>query len=205
MDIDEIKKAFDLICQVENKGRLLVRDVARALRVPSLDLMEFINANPKLFHIEPLYSYKDVKKRHTIAGRHQTFTTTESVRNKLLGTAIHQVYLTAADNWRTDEWLGRMVRENEKYIHITESDNYGYIQGYYVETDQPDDYRRHIWRNSPEKVKKLKDAGYLMAGSFVYGGFGDSYTSKYDHVITISALNELKSRGWKTNDFKPLS
>jgi hypothetical protein len=205
MTIVDVKHAFDLMCQIENKRALLVKSVAKSLKVRELVLMEFINANPKLFHTAPLYSYKNVKQRHSIAGRSTSYVTTESVRNKNLGLGIHEVYITAAANWRTDEWLTRMISEHAKYVHISESDNYGHIQGYYVAVDEPGERRCHIWRNNPEKVEWLRRTGYLSSGYFTYGGFGDSYSTKHDNIIGINAINELKSRGWTFNDFKPLT
>lgn len=203
LSITDIKTSFDLLCQIENKRALLVRAVAKSLKVSELKLMSFINDNPKLFHTDSMWSYKNVKKRTRFSGR--IYTDTESVKNKNLGLGIYNVYLQASDNWRTDEWLVRMINENSKYIHITESDNYGYIQGYYVAIDEPGERRANIWRNNTEKVEFLKRNGYLISGGFVYGGYGDSYTSKHDNIITINAINELKSRGWTFNDFKPLS
>jgi phage antirepressor YoqD-like protein len=205
LSITEIKTSFDLLCQIENKRALLVRSVAKSLKISELKLMSFINENPKLFHTDSMWSYKNVKVRNTMYGRNNSFVSTESVKNKNLGLGIHTVYLQASDNWRTDEWLVRMIAENTKYIHITESDNYGYIQGYYIAADEPGERRANIWRNNAEKIEFLRRNGYLLSGGFVYGGFGDSYTSKHDNIITINAINELKSRGWTFNDFKPMS
>lgn len=207
MEISKIKSTFELTKTLTNKSSVLIPLLAKKLRISDVELMQLIEENSKLFFTEPLYSYKKViKKSRLWPNSKQTYSYTDYEKSKNLGLAISEVYLKAEDNYRTDEWLQKQINEKKKYIHVCESDNYGYIQGYYLNKDEEDDkYRTHLWRNTLEKLTWLKDNNYIGETSFVYGGFGDSYTSKYPYGISLGAIEELKKLGWTFNEFKPLS
>jgi hypothetical protein len=206
MEIKKIKETFELTQKLTDRKSILIPILAKKLRMSDIELMSFINNNPKLFVTQPTFSYKKVTKKSSLWGGKETFKWVDYEKNKNLGLGVSNVYIKPEDNYRTEEWLQVQILEQSKYLHITESDNYGYIQGYYLNKDEEDDkYRTHLWRNTLEKLTWLKDNNYIGETSFVYGGFGDSYTSKYPYGISLGAIEELKKLGWTFNEFKPLS
>jgi hypothetical protein len=203
MKIQKIKEAFELTKDITNKNYVLISLLARKLKIDELDLMSFIKNNSDLFYTETIWTYKTKKVKNNIAGRY--YWSEDVVKNKNLGLGIKTVYLSKLENYRTDEWLQKQIKDKAKYLHISEMDNYGYIQGYYLSKDKEDAYRTHLWRNTAEKLNRLKQENYLHSGSTVYGGFGDSYTAKYEYTISPEKINQLNELGWTFNNFKPLS
>lgn len=209
----EIKTTFDLLLKIENVKYLLIPQLAKELGINKIAFTEYILENPKLFYCENTWSYKSVKvKRQLWPGdRKSTYNDTDYVKNKNLGLAIHNVYLNAVNNYRTDEWLVNQIEISKKYIQISEMDNYGHIQGYYLNMDikteklGDDKFRTYAWLNTVDKLQWLKENGFTHEGGTVYGGFGDSYSVKYTNAITLDKINELKALGWDTNKFAPLS
>lgn len=209
---EQIKETFDLILKIENKSYVLIPHLAKELKVDKFQLTQYIIDNPKVFYFENEFSYKHVKvKRYLWPGQKEFYWDTNYVKNKSLGLAVKNVYLNPDDNYRTDEWLQKMIETQKHYIAISEMNNYGYIQGYYLSKDvkpekQTDDkYRFWKWRNTDEKLDYLKSNGYTNEGGAVYGGFGDSHSVKYDHEITLNSIGKLQAMGWTMNEVKPLS
>lgn len=204
MNIAEIKRKFELLKQVNSSKLCLISELAKELKVSKTDLMQFVIDNPKLFHTETKYSYKTESYVATIAGHR--FRDDKKVANKNLGLGITNVFLHPEDNFRTEEWLQKQIDDKAKYIHISEFDNYGRIEGYYIKVDKESDseYREHLWRNTEAKLKELKGLGIVSYGVFYFGGFGDCSKHPFDYTITPSGLNRLKEKGWAFNKLKPI-
>lgn len=196
MDIAEIKRRVDLLKMANNNRYCLISELAKELRVRKTDLMQFVLDNPKLFYAENIWLYKG-------ATRSKSYEQTE---HKNLGIGIKEVYLSAEDNFRTEEWLQKQIATKARYIHISEFDYYG-IQGYYIKIDKEDDseYREWIWRNTESKVKEIESLGVLHMDTFYSGGFGDSSAHTVDYAISPDGLDELIRAGWIFNKLNPLS
>lgn len=205
MNIAEIKRKFELLKQVNGSTLLLISELAKELKVRKTDLMQFVIDNPKLFHTETKYSYRKESYINTVAG--QMFRDTRYVVHKNLGLGIANVYLHPEDNFRTEEWLQKQIEDKAKYIHVSEFDNYGRIEGYYIGIDKESNskYREHLWRNTEAKLKELKDLGVVSCGAFYLGGFGDCSKHSFDYTITPSGLSRLKEEGWTFNKLKPIT
>lgn len=108
VDITGISKTFHLLKEVNNKFLISVIEVAKEYGVKKTSLIEYIEANPKLFDL---------------------------VTEKKSALLIRTVYLDASDNPKTDEWLQKQIITRAKYFEIKEYDNYGYISGYYIQID----------------------------------------------------------------------
>lgn len=204
MDIQEIKKRVDLIKMVNNSRYCLISELAKELKVRKTDLMQFIIDNPKLFYTENKWSYKDKVYYEYVCGNKVKMS--NSVKNKNLGLGIEEVYLSPEDNFRTEEWLQRQVIEKAKYIHISEFDNYGIIEGYYICIDKEDDsiYRKWIWRNTEAKIKEIESLGILHKATFYFGGYSDCTPHSFDYTITVNGLEKLKQEGWTFNKLNPI-
>lgn len=204
MDIAEIKRKFELLKQVNDSTLCLISEISKELKVSKTDLMQFVIDNPKLFHTETKYSYKKESYIDTIAGHR--IRDTRKVAHKNLGLGIADVYLHPEDNFRTEEWLQKQINDKAKYIYISEFDNYGRIEGYYIKVDKDSGskYREHLWRNTEAKLKELKDLGIVSYGVFYFGGFGDCTKCPYDYTITLSGLQRLKEIGWSFNKLKSI-
>lgn len=204
MDIAEIKRRVDLLKMADNKKYCLIPELAKELKVSKTDLMQFVLDNPKLFHADNQWSYKDKVVYRHMAG--VKFRDTERVKNKNLGLGIEQVYLSAEHNFRTEEWLQVQIASKAKYIYISEFDYYG-VQGYFISIDKEgsSQYREWLWRNTGAKVKEILSLGVLHKKTFYSGGFGDSSAHPVDYAISPDGLDKLKQSGWTFNQLRPLS
>lgn len=205
MDIIGIKRKFDLLKMANASDFCLISELAKELKVSKTDLMQFVLDNPKLFHAEDKYSYK--KKSYTTIVSGMRYKDTKMVKDKALGLGIVSVYLNPEDNFRTEEWLQKQIVEKAKYIHISEFDNYGYIEGYFIQIDEESNsnYREHVWRNTIAKVKEIQSLGITSKETFYYGGFGDYSKCPVDYAINSNGLEVLKGAGWTFNKLNPLS
>jgi hypothetical protein len=202
MDIHEVKKTVDLLKKANGCSYVTLTELSKELKTTKTKLMEFIENNNRLFILKHKWTTKDKTVITTFAGR--KYKDTIQVKAKDLGLCVENVFLQLDENYNNIEWAEKMKITHEKYLNITPSNNYGYIQGYYVELDKEDEtYRKHLWRNTKEKIEKIKD--YLSSGYFVYGGLGDSYSTKHDNIITTENIEKLKKEGWTFNDYPPLS
>lgn len=204
MNIAEIKRRFDLLKTANASNYCLVSELAKELRASKTDLMQFILDNPKLFHTEDVYSYK--KKTYTTTIWGNKFKETRTIKDKVLGLGIKEVYINPEDNFRTDEWLQKQIVEKAKYISISAFDNYGSIEGYFIEIDNGESECRYSeWRNTEAKVKELQSLGIVHKDTFYFGGYGDCSEYHTDYAISLDGLEKLKADGWTFNQLKPLS
>lgn len=204
MDIAEIKRRVDLLKMANNQKYCLIPELAKELKVSKTDLMQFVLDNPKLFHADNQWSYKDKVVYRTMSG--VKFKDVDRVKNKNLGLGIEQVYLSPEDNFRTEKWLQKQIADKVKCIHVSEFDYYG-VQGYYISIDKQGDskYREWKWRNTESKVKDIHSLGVLHKATFYTGGFGDSSVHHVDYAISPDGLDKLKQSGWTFNQLRPLS
>ena len=182
MKIEEVKEVFDLYCLANGMNVVRITDLAKELGIKKTVLMKYINENCKLFNT--FYSSKAKKES-----------------DKVL--LIKGVYLNAEDNPTTEEWLFLKILDNEKYIDISEWNNYGVIEGYFVEIDE--DGKEASWRNTKDKIQYLKDEGILIEGTFYIGGYSDYSRHKIDTIITEEGLKRLEELGWTHNKLSPLN
>lgn len=197
MNIEEIKKRTDLLKQVTQQKTILISDIAKEMKVRQTDLMIFVNENPGLFHTEQVWTYKkEAYYEHTPFGKYKS---SRSVQDKCKGLGIDEVYLSADQNFRTDEFVARMKREKTKTVWVSEWNNYGIIEGYYVEPDKEDPkdkHRYHLWRNTADKISQLKNLGILYGTTFYIGGAFDCNHYKKDTAITKEGADKARSLGW---------
>lgn len=182
MEISEIKKIVELVKKVNCKNWALATEVAKEMGVKKTALMQFIVDNPKLFKVVPY-----------IGG------ITNNAKAKNLGLVIKTVYGSAEENPETDEWLEAQKKAWEKKLHISLKDYYGTLEFYYIAEDKE---REGQYRNTPEKIKELEDAGILKKTSVSYGGWGDCTTIE-TYRITNELLDKLAGAGW-TTDFEKI-
>lgn len=198
MDINEIKRRVDLLKKVSQQKTVLIKDVAHELKERQTDLMIFIEDNPKLFHLEPVWSWKkETYYDHMPWGKVKN---SRTVQDKCKGLGITEAYLRPEDNFRTDEFVALMQREKAKTIWVSEWNNYSVIEGHYVAVDLPeekDKHRYHLWRNTAEKIRQLRDLGILYETTFYIGGLGDCNHYKKDTAITKEGADKARSLGWQ--------
>ena len=94
------------------------------------------------------------------------------------------------------------------YIYISEFDNYGYIEGYFITIDKENDSSEHkewLWRNTEQKVKEIQSLGVTHKATFYFGGYSDSTAHPVEYAISSEGLQKLKQAGWTFNELTPLS
>jgi hypothetical protein len=204
LDIQSIKETVDLLKKANVSNFVTLVELAKELKISKTMIMQFLENNQRLFILSHRWQPKDKRVTTTFQGR--KYKETIQVKGRDLGMCVEEVFLELSDNYNNLEWVEKMKIEKEKYLYVSESDNYGYIQGYFIAVDtedKNDKYRKHLWRNTYAKIEAVKE--YLSSETFHYGGFGDSYSHRYDNVITLGNINKLKELGWSFNNFKPLS
>lgn len=197
MDIAEIKKRFDLYKMATKQKVVAITDLAKELKVRITDLMEFINDNPKLFITEECWSYKNKTEYRYVFG-HKCKETIR-VKDKCKGLGLVNVYITAEDNYKTEEWLNKQISENAKTIWVSAWDNYGTIEGQYIRIDlesEYDKFKYHLWRNTTSKINELKELGILHHTTFYIGGFSDYSAQEVDSAINEDGIKKAEELGW---------
>lgn len=170
----QIKRMVDLIMKVNCQNYALTSEVAKEMGMKKTAVMQFVDDNPKLFKLV------EVKKG-----------------DKVLGLAIRVVYETPDQNPVTEEWLNKKKEEWSNKINVSEMSYYGAHEFYYLKVDDPkDSLREGLWRNTPEKIQTLIDAGVICEKSTCYGGFGDC-SNWTGLLLTKEAETAIKELGWE--------
>lgn len=187
-EISEIKRIVNLIQHVDCTNYALVADVAKEMAAKKTELMQFIEDNPKLFSV-----YRIDRQTKNVT--------------KTLGLGIGKVYLTANENPDTEEWLDDRISEWDKKIHVSEMTYYGQHEYYYIPEDDPNSdsstyAKQGKYRNTPEKIKALVDAGILKKVPVGIGSLGDYRECKV-YLFNAEVRKALKEYGW-TTDFNKL-
>ena len=168
LDLKQIKECFELY-KVAFQKKPFVSNLSKELGVKSTELMKFIIDNDKHFLL-----YSNDK-----------------------GAYISQVYVELKDREGTDEYV-EYNKEKYKNTIFLKKVYYDYTNDvifHYVEQDSVDDKRSSEWRNTSDKMSKIKQ--YLGQNTFTGGGYGDSYTRKYDNYLSKKNIKLLMSQGWK--------
>lgn len=177
LQISEVYRIVSLIQRVNCSTFALVTETASELGIKKTVLMQYIEDNPKLFDV--------------------TEATSKSTKGvvKSLGLAIRKVYLTPEENPDTEEWLTVKKKEWEKKIQVFEHTYYGQHEFWYLAADD-ERGRENLWRNTPEKIQTLIDAGAIKMTKSGYGGFSDYY--KWEGLLlTPDAAEAITKLGWE--------
>lgn len=194
-NIEEIKKRFELLKAATLQDTILIADLAKELKERITEVMSFVMDNPKLFVTKEVWTYKSKSYTDPYCGK-----VTRTIKDKLKGLGISNVYLSPEDNPFIEEGALKKQIDFEKTIWISYWDNYGTREGMYVNVDNLDEndkFRKHLWRNTVEKINNLKEIGILYKTQFFIGGWGDCTTHNIETAINSDGINKLKELGWK--------
>ena len=178
-----IQKVVHLVKKVNCVDYAIVSEVAKEMGVKKTALMQFIDDNPKLFKVVPY-----------IGG------ITSNAKAKNLGLVIKTVYNSAEENPETEEWLDARKKEWEKKIHIGERTYYGCHEYWLIAEDGGKEGK---YRNTPEKVQELADAGVIKKVGMCYGGWGDASHEEV-YIFNEDVKKAIEDYGW-TTDFDEVS
>lgn len=177
LQISEIHRIVSLIQKVNCSTFALISETASELGIKKTALMQYIEDHPKHFNIIEA-----------------TSTSAKGVV-KSLGLAIRKVYLTPEENPVTDEWLAVKKKEWENKIQVFEQTYYGQHEFWYLAADD-ERGRRNLWRNTPEKIQALIDAGAIKMKKSGYGGLSDYYNWE-GLLLTPDAAEAITKLGWE--------
>lgn len=168
LDLKEVRDRFELYKVAFNK-KPYVNNLANELGVKTTTLMKFIVDNDKHFVL-----YQNDK-----------------------GTYISEVYVELKDREGTNEYVeyNKERYKNTIFLKVVYYDYTNDVMFHYVEQDSADDKRSSEWRNTSDKMSKIKK--YLGQNTFTGGGIGDSYTRKYDNYLSKENIKLLMSQGWQ--------
>ena len=183
MEFNEVKRIVNLVKEVNCENWATISEVAKEMGVKKTAVMQFINDNPKLFKVVPY-----------IGG------ITSNAKAKNLGLVIKTVYNSAEENPETEEWLEVRKKEWEKRIHIGERTYYGCHEYWLIAEDGGKEGK---YRNTPEKVQELADAGVIIKVGRCYGSWGDA---RHEEVFIFNdeVRKAIEDYGW-TTDFDEVS
>ena len=177
LQITEIHRIVSLIQKVNCSTFALISETASELGIKKTALMQYIEDHPKFFDIIEA-----------------TSTSAKGVV-KTLGLAIRKVYLTPEENPDTEEWLAVKKKEWENKIYVFEQTYYGQHEFWYLAADD-EKGRKNLWRNTPEKIQALIDAGAIKMEKSGYGGFSDYYNWE-GLLLTPDAAEAITKLGWE--------
>ena len=177
IQITEIHRIVSLIQKVNCSTFALISETASELGIKKTALMQYIEDHPKNFSIQEI-----------------TSTSAKGVK-KTLGLGIKKVYLVPEENPVTDEWLAVKKKEWENKIQVFEQTYYGQHEFWYLAADD-ERGRKNLWRNTPEKIQTLIDAGAIKMEKSGYGGFGD-YHNWEGLLLTPDAAEAITKLGWE--------
>ena len=177
LQISEVHRIVSLIQKVNCSTFALVTETASELGIKKTALMQYIEDNPKLF---------DVTKAISKSAKGVV---------KSPGLAIRKVYLTPEENPDTEEWLEIQKKAWEKKIQVSDLYYYGILEFHYITADDPKD-RKSFYRNTPEKIQTLVDAGLIKKVSTCYGGISDYYNWE-GYKLDIKSAEAIKEAGWE--------
>ena len=177
MEISEILRIVNLLQKVDCTSYALITDVAKEMGIKKTALMQYIEDHPKLFDIIEA--------------------TSKSARGvvKTLGLAIRKVYVTPEENPVTEEWLDVKKKEWENKIQVFGMTYYGLNEFWYLAADD-ERGRKNLWRNTPEKIQTLIDAGAIKMEKSGYGGLSD-YFNWEGLLLTPDAAEAITKLGWE--------
>ena len=177
LQISEIHRIVSLIQKVNCSTFALISETASELGIKKTVLMQYIEDHPKFFDVIEA--------------------TSKSAKGvvKTLGLAIKKVYLTPEENPVTDEWLAVKKKEWENKIQVFEQTYYGQHEFWYLAADD-ERGRKNLWRNTPEKIQALIDAGAIKMEKSGYGGFSDYYNWE-GLLLTPDAAEAITKLGWE--------
>lgn len=175
--ISEVHRIVSLIQKVNCSTFALVTETASELGVKKTALMQYIEDNPKHF---------DIIKA---TGKYANGTV------KSLGLAIRKVYLTPDENPDTEEWLEIQKKIWEKKIQVSGLYYYDILEFHYITADDLKD-RKSLYRNTPEKIRTLVDAGLIKKVSTCYGGLGDCHEWE-GYMLDAKTAEAIREAGWE--------
>ena len=174
LQIAEVNRIAELIKKVDCTNYALISDVSKEMGIKKTALMQFIVDNPKLFKLVEV-----TKKEKTV------------------GLAIKKVYMTAEENPATEEWLEKMKALWEKKIHISSQYYYGQLEFHHIAVDSTEG-KKNLYRNTPEKIQELENAGLITKSECWYGGLSDSYKIE-TYPVNSETIKKIEEAGWVTD------
>ena len=168
LTLKEVRDCFELYKAAFNKNPY-ISNLANELRIKTTELMKFIVENDKHFVL-----YQNDK-----------------------GTYISQIYLDLRDKPGSDEFV---ECRKEKYKNTLFLDTYSYpytreVVFHRLRIDEKDGERSNEWRNTPEKIEKVKN--FLVEERVANG----DYTERYSDCIPKDKIELLISQGWEFKNY----
>ena len=168
LTLKEVRDCFELYKAAFNK-KPYISNLANELRIKTTELMKFIVENDKHFVL-----YQNDK-----------------------GTYISQIYLDLRYKPGSDEFV---ECRKEKYKNTLFLDTYSYpytrdVVFHRLRVDEKDEERGNEWRNTIEKIEKVKD---FLAETYVTNG---DYLDKYSDYIPKDEIELLISQGWEFKNY----
>ena len=200
--IEDFVTAVRLVKKDTCQSYATTQAIARMLGAKKMDVLLFMEENPRLLHVSEHFKPKYVKVR--IGGE----TWTQERRGASLGLCVDEAYATPEENPWNPEWLAGARQRYAKTLWLSNVNNYDQIIGRCFNEDMRpsgkpdgfvfDDNRENtwLWRNTKEKLEAAKALGACAPYTFWKGGFSDSYKDERPYAVSAKGLSILKDNGY---------
>ena len=208
--IEDLVTAVRLVKKETCRDYATVADTARMLGARKMDVLLFLDENPRLVHAEERFRERRIRRK--VAGhgalRGRSWWEETTARGASLGLCLIEAYATVEENPYNPEWLEAAKARYTRTLWLSDVDNYGQILGRCcLEDARPSsvpyghlftDNRRNtwLWRNTREKLEAAKALGGCVERDFCMGGFGDSYIRHEPYAVTLESRKVLENAGW---------
>lgn len=194
LTIPAIKRTVGLLMRANCEDFATVQETAREMKVTKTALMAFIDDNHKHFKTAQRIVQK-VKGGRILS-------------EKNLGRVIQGVYDRPDLNPFESEYLERIKAEWKRAIYVQEYEEYGEHLCWYLPEDKQrkdsygkpvtdDDNRNNtfLWRNTPEKLQEIRDAGHARE-DYVWGGGDGRSRIRFKYMVSANDIAALRADGW---------
>ena len=184
MDIKKVIRTLGLLKRANCQDYVRISELAKELKASKTELMAFVDDNQYLFVVgEP-----DMR----------------TLKGKNPGLLVFDAFEAPDRNYIRPEFLARIKEENRNTVYVSEYRILDKVYGWYVAEDAettgtrfPYDYdyrhKRHLWRNTAEKMRRLDATGHVHEGYFDDYGGGQT---RFDRVLRGADMKALVAEGW---------
>lgn len=177
INIQSVHRIYCLLSVADNKKSILVSEIAKEMGIKRTMLTEFVLDNPDNFVIA-----QDTK-----------------------GLTIKQCFLDGSNNPYSKIWLENKKNHDVNTLYVYQWDCYGIKEEYYLpddsatvdnckyDTTPPYNNRYWMWRNTTEKMKKVKASGHFHKGT---GSTGMWSGTTLPYCLSIEEMKALIADGW---------
>lgn len=179
---EQVKKRYSLLKALYRTNSIKIAEIAEEIGTKKTDLMQFV------------LDYRD-------------YFVLQLPKNSL-GLEITNIYDDLSENPFTEEYLQKKIEDNKKNIWFVPIMEYRSVAGWQlIESTEEEDpnadpsvRKKHLWKNTKEKVEEIRKLGFLHKQQFYFGPFSERQPRIFDNAMLEAERKEMvekfKAAGW---------